>query len=127
MIIFSPPYAAGTSGSNCGIDDTPGSGVTGSGGSGGSGVIGGSGSKLTGGSVGGGSTSLLLGSPLLTPGDTDGLGSTLGEALGDGDTLGPVEGEAEGDADTALPAMWSDPPLHVRGILSGEYHPTAVS
>ncbi len=103
-----------------------GSGVTG-----GSGVMGGIGSKDTTGSEDtGGSTLLLtggsnplLGSGLLTPGDTD--GEILGEMLGD--TLGSAEGEAEGDADTALPATWSEPPLQVLGMLSGEYQPTAVS
>lgn len=128
FVIFSPlAYAVGTSGSKGGMEETPGSGVTG-----GSGVMGGRGSKLTTGSEDTGG-SWLLGSSLLTPeltsGVLEGSGLTLGDTLGDadGDALGLADGEADGDGETALPAIWSEPPLQVRGMLSGEYQPTAVS
>ena len=120
-------YAAGTLGSKSGIEVTGG----GSGGLGGSEGIGGSegkdtkGSEETGGSVSllkGGSKPLLDSPPLLSPGEGETEGSAEGDVLGlaEGEALGPAEGEADGEGETALPAMWSEPPLQVRGMLSGE-------
>lgn len=59
-------------------------------------------------------------------------GETEGSNEGDGEGDGETEGEGDGDGDTegegeTLPAIWSEPPLQVRGILSVVYQPLAVS